>query len=118
MPGISVHVVDVTQGRPAVGMRVRVHAGDGALRRAVGEGPVTESGLVDDQALARGDGLEAGPVEVTLAAGDYYRAAGAIGPGAAFQETVVYRFHLLDVAEHVHLPIKLSPWGLSVWRGR
>jgi 5-hydroxyisourate hydrolase len=118
MPGITVHVVDVTRGLPAVGMRVAVEAGDGPLRRRVGGGAVGESGNVEDPVLAAGDDLAPGPVEVTLATGDYYRGIGAIGPGPAFQETVVYRFQLLDPAEHVHLPIKLSPWGLSVWRGR
>jgi 5-hydroxyisourate hydrolase len=118
MPGISIHVVDVTRGEPALGMHVRVAAGDGPLRRDVGGGTVGESGLVDDPAMIRGDGIVAGQIEVVLAAGDFYRALGTIGPGPAFQESVVYRFQLVDAAEHVHLPIKLSPWGLSVWRGR
>jgi 5-hydroxyisourate hydrolase-like protein (transthyretin family) len=43
---------------------------------------------------------------------------GLVGPAPPFQKTVVCRFALADPPEHVHLPIMLSPWGLSVWRGR
>ena len=119
MPGISIHVIDVTRGEPARGMAVVVHriADDGARGRA-GGGAVGEAGLLDDAALGRGDGVVAGQYEVELQAGAYYRAHGLGDGPPAFQETVVYRFHLADPAEHVHLPVKLSPWGLSVWRGR
>jgi 5-hydroxyisourate hydrolase len=35
----------------------------------------------------------------------------------AFQERIVYRFELTDPTPHLHLPFKLTPWGVSVWRG-
>lgn len=119
MPGISIHVIDVTRGEPARGMAVALNriAADGTRSRA-GGGVIGEAGLLDDPALGRGDGIAAGCYEAELDAGPYYRGHGLAGGPPAFQETVVYRFHLLDPAEHVHLPIKLSPWGLSVWRGR
>lgn len=118
MPGISVHVVDVSSGAPARGMRVAVHriAADGA-RRPVGGGTIGDGGLLGDAALGRGDALEPGTYEVTLAAGDWYRAHGQDVGAPAFQENVVYRFEWVDVAPHLHLPFKLSPWGVSVWRG-
>jgi 5-hydroxyisourate hydrolase len=120
MPGISIHIVDVTRGEPARGMTVSVHALDpsGGPARRVGGGTVGETGVLDDEALVRGDGLSTASFDVVLQAGDYYRSLGLVGPAPAFQETVVYRFFMADPSEHVHLPIKLSPWGLSVWRGR
>jgi 5-hydroxyisourate hydrolase len=120
VPGVSIHVVDVTRGEPARGMAVSVHVLDpaGGPARQVGGGTVGETGVVDDAALIRGDGLSAACFDVVLQAGEYYRELGLVGPAPAFQETVVYRFTLADPSEHVHLPIKLSPWGLSVWRGR
>jgi hypothetical protein len=52
-----------------------------------------------------------------LHAGDYFRASGQVTAAPAFQEIVVLRFTVLDAAEHYHLPVKITPWGLSVWRG-
>jgi 5-hydroxyisourate hydrolase len=120
MPGISIHVVDVTRGEPARGMAVDVFALDpaGGQRVRAGGGAVGDAGTIDDAALARGDAIRAGLFEVELHAGAYYRALGVATARPAFQETVVFRFGLADASEHVHLPIKLSPWGLSIWRGR
>jgi 5-hydroxyisourate hydrolase len=118
MPGVSIHVVDVSRGEPALGMAVGVFelAADGSRRR-IGGGTVGAGGLLDDAALGRGDGLGACTLEVELQAGEYFRRHGLADGPPAFQETVVYRFAVIDPARHVHLPIKLSPWGLSVWRG-
>ena len=118
MPGISVHVVDVSSGAPARGMRVDVHlVGDDGARRRVGGGAIGDGGLLDDAALGRGEGLVPGTYEVELAAGDWYRARGQSVGTPAFQEGIVYRFSWVDLAPHLHLPFKLSPWGVSVWRG-
>jgi len=119
VPGISIHVIDVTRGEPARAMAVAVYRcePDGA-RVPVGGGTIGEAGLLDDAALGRGDDVGAGCYEVELAAGDYFRRHGLESGIPAFQETVLFRFHLLDANEHAHLPVKLSPWGLSIWRGR
>lgn len=117
MPGISIHVVDVTRGVPATGMHVRVFAFGPHGRRPVGEGVVGDDGAVRHPMNA-GEGVAAGDYEAELAAGPWYRARGDDVPDPAFIETALFRFTLADAREHVHLPIKLSPYGLSVWRGR
>jgi len=117
MPGVSIHVVDVTRGVPATGMRVRVFASGPPGRRLVGEGPVGDDGTVRHPMNA-GEGIAAGDYEVELAAGPWYRARGDDVGEPAFLEVAAFRFAIADVREHVHLPIKLSPFGLSVWRGR
>jgi 5-hydroxyisourate hydrolase len=93
----------------------RIDAADGRVR--VGGGRVGDGGLVDDAAMGRGDGVRAGTHEVVLDAGAWFRAQGVDVGTPAFQERIVYRFELVDVAPHLHLPFKLSPWGVSVWRG-
>ena len=118
MPGISVHVVDVSRGAPARGMAVDVFVVDArGERRRVGGGRVGDAGLVDDPAMGRGDGVGAGSYEVELAAGPWYRAQGVDVGTPAFQERIVYRFECVDPTPHLHLPFKLTPWGVSVWRG-
>jgi 5-hydroxyisourate hydrolase len=117
MPGISIHVVDVTRGVPARGMRVDVHRIDEAGRHLVARGEVGEDGVLAD-AVTTGAGVVRGRYDVELAAGAYYRALGVDVGAPAFQETAVFRFTVVDTTEHYHLPVKISPWGLSIWRGR
>lgn len=117
MPGISIHVVDVTQGVPARGMQVEVHRVDAAGRHLVARGAVGADGVVAHPAVA-GAAVLQGIHDVELAVGAYFRAAGVDVGSPAFQETAVYRFTVADTAEHYHLPVKISPWGLSIWRGR
>ena len=116
MAGISIHVVDVARGKPAAGMFVEVHAVDGDDRRVVGTGCVGDNGALDHP-MSTGEGVNAGTHEVVLHAGEYFRFVGQVTEKPAFQEIVPLRFTVLDVREHYHLPIKISPWGISVWRG-
>lgn len=116
MPGISIHVVDVARGKPAAGMFVEVHAVNGDDRRVVATGCVGEDGALE-HAMNGGDGVAAGTHEVLLHAGEYFRFVGQVKEKPAFQEIVPLRFNVLDAREHYHLPVKISPWGISVWRG-
>lgn len=117
MPGISIHVVDVTRGVPARGMHVEIHRSDDAGRHLVARGEVGADGVVADP-VTNGAGVVAGRYDVELAVGAFYRALKVEVGTPAFQETAVFRFTVVDPTEHYHLPVKLSPWGLSVWRGR
>lgn len=116
VPGISIHVVDVALGKPAACMFIEVHALVNDNRRVVGTGVVGDDGAFVHPMNA-GDGIVAGPHEVLLHAGEYFRFVGQVHDRPAFQELVPLRFTVLDTNEHYHLPIKISPWGISVWRG-
>ncbi len=116
MPGISIHVVDVALGKPAGGMFIEVHALNGDVRRVVGSGCVGDNGVLDHP-MTTGEGVAAGVHEVLLHAGEYFRFVSLVADKPAFQEIVPLRFTVLDVREHYHLPVKISPWGLSFWRG-
>jgi 5-hydroxyisourate hydrolase len=116
--GISIHVVDVTRGLPARGMRVRVYReAEGSMPTEMGAGEIGADGTLDHP-MARGVGITAGPCTVELGVGAYYRSSGVDVGEPAFQEIALFRFTVTDPAEHYHLPVKLSPWGLSIWRGR
>ncbi len=69
--------------------------------------------------MTQGTGVQRGTHEVLLHAAEYYRAAGLLAADApAFLDVIASRFTVGDLQEHYHLPFKVSPWGLSVWRGR
>lgn len=117
MPGISIHVVDVTRGIPAEGMLVVVHALGGDAPRLVGRGRIAEDGVLRHP-MNLGTGVVAGTYEVELAMGAWYRAQHVDVGDPAFLEVGAFRFTIVNAEEHVHLPVKLSPYGLSIWRGR
>ena len=111
MPGISIHVIDVSRGLPARGLRVQVRALEGDVAHAVGEGVIGSNGTFAHPMNA-GTGIGRGVHEALLHAGDYFRASGQLSDAPAFQEIVILRFTVLDPAEHYHLPVKITPWGL------
>lgn len=116
--GISIHCVDVANGRVAVGLGVSVHRlGGGEL---IAQGAVNAQGLFEHPALMS-EAITAGGYDVRFAVGDFYRKLGGT-PGApiapsAFLELVPYHFHIVDATKHTHLPFKFTPWGFSLFRG-
>jgi 5-hydroxyisourate hydrolase len=115
MKPISVHVVDIASGVVARGMRVQIVSLDGEAAATVLEGTVGNNGLVED--LENPDRIAPGTYELRLHVGDYYRERGTRLPTPAFMDVQVFRFGLSDVTQHYHLPVKLSPWGMSLFRG-
>ncbi|WP_374670146.1 hydroxyisourate hydrolase [Ramlibacter sp.] len=111
--GISIHCVDVARGRVATGLRVRVARLDGT---PVCEGVISAKGLLEEPALM-GEAITPGGYEVTFEVGAFYRSLGIEVPDPAFLESVPYRFHIADVAQHYHLPFKFTAWGFSLFRG-
>ena len=113
MPGVSVHAVDVARGAPAAGLMVELWALDGGRRRIAG-GALSASGTLDDPALAT---AEPGHYEALFYIGDFYRGLGHVQSDPPFLDVVPFRFGIADAAEHYHLPLKLTPWGFSLFRG-
>lgn len=112
--GISIHVFDVSRGIAAAGLRVELRRPDG---KTLAEGHINSAGVLDHPTM-RGDGLTAtGTYEAVFHIGDWYRAQGIAVPNPAFLEAVAYRFGIADLAQHYHLPLKMTPWGFSLFRG-
>ena len=121
MQAVSIHVVDVANGVVAVGMRIDIVRNEGTPIEPrwtpVVTGKVGRNGLVDIDGRERL--FDIGDHEMRLHVADYYRArptATAL-PEPAFMEVQVFRFGLADLSQHYHLPVKLTPWGLSCFRG-
>ena len=113
--GISIHVVDVSRGVVAAGMRVEVFA-TAAARKLLCSGSINSKGVLDDMVLI-GDAMQAGYYEAVFYAAEYFRAAGVTLPATPFLDVVTYRFAIGDTRQHYHLPMKLTPWGYSCFRG-
>lgn len=110
--GISLHAVDVVTGRAAEGMAVAIHrlSPDPAL---VAEGRLGANGTLDHP-VVEGAGITAGTYQATFAVGTFYASRSQPCP---FLDELPFRFVITDTAEHIHLPLKFSPWGLALFRG-
>lgn len=114
MPGLSIHVVDVAHGVPAAGMRVRV--------RALDAGTEAVEGIADASGVVRlGDWstrtLPAGRYEAQFEIAAFYRNRGVALPAVPFVDCIAFAFGIDDPRQHYHLPLKITPWGLSLFRG-
>ena len=106
--GISLHVFDVSRGVPADGLRVEVKGPDGTTLL---DGRTTPQGTLDCRSPVTGT------YEAIFHIGEWFRARGVKLPSPAFLEVVPFRFGIADLAQHYHLPLKMTPWGISLFRG-
>jgi 5-hydroxyisourate hydrolase len=112
MSGITTHVLDTARGRPAAGVPVTLEVkGEGGWR-VVGRGETDADGRLRDL-LPEGSALAAGDYRLTFDAGAYLAAAGAEG----FYTEVSVSFVVRDPAAHYHVPLLLSPYGYTTYRG-
>jgi 5-hydroxyisourate hydrolase len=112
--GVSVHVVDVSRGVVAAWMRVELYALQ-PDRRLIANGIVSAKGLVEEPGFAQR--FAPGPYEAVFHVAAYYRAVGLQLPRVPFLDVVSYRFGIDDPDSHYHLPLKVTPWGYSCFRG-
>jgi 5-hydroxyisourate hydrolase len=113
--GMSIHVVDVSRGVIAAGMRVELHSAD-AARSLLCDGRINAKGVLDEPVLMS-ERIVAGCYEAVFHVADYYRDAGVPLPALPFLDVVTYRFAVGDTRQHYHLPMKFTPWGYSCFRG-
>jgi 5-hydroxyisourate hydrolase len=108
MPGISIHVVDVSRGVVAAGMRIELlHEG-----RVLAEGQAPGNGLLEITGR-----VPAGAYDAVFHVAAWYRTQRVSLPAVPFLDVVTYRFGVSDPDQHYHLPFKCTPWGYSCFRG-
>lgn len=113
--GISIHGVDVARGIAAAGLMVELHALT-PERRLLAAGPLGASGQLDHP-TARGEGVALGHHEVLFHIGDWLRAAGYPGEQIGFLDIMPFRFVVTELDRHLHLPLKFTPYGVSLFLG-
>ena len=119
MGRLTTHVLDTAHGRPAAGVRVRVYAIDdvGSGRRRLLRDVATNADGRCDAPLLEGDAFNAGIYEIVFGAGAYFAALGTQTGSPAFVDDVVLRFGIADATQHFHVPLLVSPWSYSTYRG-
>ncbi len=111
MIGISTHVLDTAQGQPARGVRVVLGraSADGSWTLA-GEGVTDTNGRIA-QLLAGDEPLQAGAYRLTFFTGEYFEGQ------QHFHPEVTVQFLVRDPTTHYHVPLLLSPYGYTTYRG-
>lgn len=110
---LTTHVLDTSAGRPAAGLAVTLRRlSDGAV---LGEHRTNADGRVD-KPLLEGAGFRPGLYELTFHVGAYFRASGVTLAEPAFLDLVPIRFGLAEDA-HYHVPLLVSPYAYSTYRG-
>lgn len=112
---LTTHVLDTAQGRPGAGIAVRLFRVS-AEREEITQTRTNADGRCDAP-LLNGDAMEAGTFELEFDAGDYFASAGIALSEPRFLDTVVIRFGIADPGAHYHVPLLISPYGYSTYRG-
>ena len=115
MGQLSTHVLDTARGGPAAGLSVQLWALSGERRDLVATGVTNPDGRTDAPLLS-GDAFRVGVYELVFAAGDYFRLTHDL-PEPAFLDEVVIRFGVAEAEAAFHVPLLLSPYGYSTYRG-
>jgi 5-hydroxyisourate hydrolase len=116
MGKLSTHVLDVTQGKPGVGVALELYRLDGGSRRLLKQA-VTNSDGRCDAPLLQGEEMQAGMYELVFAAGDYFAGQGMALPQPRFIDRVSIAFGIADAGQNYHVPLVVSPWAYSTYRG-
>lgn len=116
MGRLSTHVLDTASGRPAAGMAYTLSRLDGATPVVLASGTTNADGRTDAPLLSGAD-LLPGIYELVFEAAAYFRATGSELPEPPFLDRIALRFGVADADGHYHVPLLVSPWAYSTYRG-
>jgi 5-hydroxyisourate hydrolase len=109
-------VLDTAAGRPAAGLAISLYAIEGDSRRSVTSAVTNTDGRCSAPLLA-GPAMRAGTYELVFNVAAYFRAAGVVLADPPFLDVVPIRFGISDAGGHYHVPLLISPYGYSTYRG-
>jgi 5-hydroxyisourate hydrolase len=113
---LTTHVLDTARGIPAQGIAIALYRVSGNSHRKIADAVTNDDGRTDAPILAASD-FRTGTYELIFSVGDYLRKAGIAGEEPLFLDDVPIRFGMADAAAHYHVPLLLSPYGYSTYRG-
>ncbi|MBI1171576.1 hydroxyisourate hydrolase [bacterium] len=113
---LTTHILDTARGVPAAGVRITLYRLTGTSRVQITE-TVTNADGRTDAPLLKGAEFRTGGYELVFQAGDYLRASGQVTGETLFLDEVPIRFGISDAGSHYHVPLLLSAFGYSTYRG-
>ena len=116
MARLSTHVLDTSRGTPAAGIPVELHFVADGQRRLLATSVTNVDGR-SDAPLLSGERLDVGVYELTFHTRDYLSRSGAVLTEPPFLDEIVVRVGIAEPTGDYHVPLLLSPYGYSVYRG-
>lgn len=113
---LTTHVLDTARGCPAAGVTILLYRVSGSSHRKIA-GAVTNADGRTDAPILPAEKFKTGSYELIFFAGDYFRATGQGGDEPLFLDQVPIRFGVSDAAAHYHVPLLISPYAFSTYRG-
>lgn len=112
---LTTHVLDTAKGLPAKGIKIELYKLDGSGREKIAETVTNDDGRTDGPILPA-EKFDKASYELVFMCGDYLRATGQAGPDPLFLDEIPIRFGMAEDS-HYHVPLLLSPYGYSTYRG-
>lgn len=113
---LSTHVLDLAQGRPAAGVKIEFLEIGKSAKGLLAETVTNQDGRTDSPLLA-GAPLRIGTYELRFHVGDYFRAQVVCHADPPFLDMVPLQFSIAEPEGHYHVPLLISPWSYSTYRG-
>ncbi len=113
---LTTHVLDTARGLPAGGLGITLYRIDGEARHQIAQAVTNADGRTDTPILPKGD-FVTGTYELVFHCGDYLTTSGTPPEEPRFLDIVPIRFGISDPDAHYHVPLLLSPFGYSTYRG-
>ncbi len=113
---LTTHVLDTALGKPAAGLKIELFRLSGAERVQLKSVVTNDDGRTDGPML-EGAELAVGSYELVFSAGDYLRRTGGANDDVLFLDEIPIRFGIGNAGQHYHVPLLLSPFGYSTYRG-
>ena len=113
---LTTHVLDTARGLPAGGVLIEAHLLRGGERTPIGSATTNAQGRTDTP-LADGGRFERGVYELTFHVGDYFRRSGVTISDPPFLDRIVIRVGIEDPSGGYHIPLLITPYGYSTYRG-
>lgn len=116
MGRLTTHVLDTARGCPASGLEITLERLTGTGQETLGRYTTNDDGRVDAP-LLEGETMTVGDYVLTFQVGTYFASQGIAMSAGPFLDVIPIRFHIADAAAHYHVPLLLSPYGYSTYRG-
>lgn len=113
---LTTHVLDTARGKPAAGVKIMLYRVSGNSHKKIAE-TVTNADGRTDAPMLEGKAFGQGSYELVFCAGDYLRATGQATGDTLFLDQIPIRFGVTDADAHYHVPLLVSPFAYSTYRG-
>jgi 5-hydroxyisourate hydrolase len=115
-PGLTTHVLDTASGKPGEGVKIEFSVLEGETYKLLATVTTNADGR-NAQPLLTPENMKAGKYQLVFYVGEYFAKQGTVVPNPPFLEKAVIQFGMADATAHYHVPILVSPWSYTTYRG-